>query len=209
MVEAMGMVMEAMVLEAMGGMVMEAMVLEAMVDMVVEAMEVMVDMGVEAMVDTVKEAMVDTVKEAMVVTVMEAMVVTVMEAMVVTVMEAMVKAAIVVVMGRVATDMVQVMDILETKAIIVIVHLLIKIMHIHSQEITNHNLTINLKRIPNLKHMIILKHTVSHKPIPTLIHRQLTLKLVIVMVLIINSIQKHKLRLRMDFERLMHAFNLQ
>merc|ERR1712059_210811 len=156
-----------------------------------------VDMGVEAMVDTVKEAMV------------------------VTVMEAMVKAAIVVVMGRVATDMVQVMDILETKAIIVIVHLLIKIMHIHSQEITNHNLTINLKhmpnlkrtlnlkRIPNLKHMIILKHTVSHKPIPTLIHRQLTLKLVIVMVLIINSIQKHKLRLRMDFERLMHAFNLQ
>merc|ERR1712059_234024 len=187
----------------MGGMVMEAMVLEAMVDMVVEAM---VDMGVEAMVDTVKEAMVDTVMEAMVVTVMEAMVV-------------MVMAAMVVVMGRVATDMVQVMDILETKAIIVIVHLLIKIMHIHSQEITNHNLTINLKHMPNLrrilklmpshKHMIILKHTVSHKPIPTLIHRQLTLKLVIVMVLIINSIQKHKLRLRMDFERLMHAFNLQ
>merc|ERR1712059_230507 len=182
----------------MGGMVMEAMVLEAMVDM-----------GVEAMVDMVVEAMVDTVMEVMVVTVMEAMVVTVMEAMVVTVMEAMVKAAIVVVMGRVATDMVQVMDILETKAIIVIVHLLIKIMHIHSQEITNHNLTINLKHMPNLKHMIILKHTVSHKPIPTLIHRQLTLKLVIVMVLIINSIQKHKLRLRMDFERLMHAFNLQ
>merc|ERR1712059_18600 len=176
----------------MGGMVMEAMVLEAMVDMVVEAM---VDMGVEAMVDTVKEAMVDTVMEAMVVTVMEAMVV-------------MVMAAMVVVMGRVATDMVQVMDILETKAIIVIVHLLIKIMHIHSQEITNHNLTINLKHMPNLKHIIILKHSVSHKPIPSLIHRQLTLKLVIVMVLIINSIQKHKLRLRMDFERLMHAFNL-
>merc|ERR1712059_190753 len=167
----------------------------------------------------------------------EVLVGTVMEVMVDMGMEAMVKAAIVVVMGRVATDMVKVMDILETKAIIVIVHLLIKIMHIHSQEITNHNLTINLKhmpnlrrilklmpshnrilklkrtlnlkRIPNLKHMIILKHTVSHKPIPTLIHRQLTLKLVIVMVLIINSIQKHKLRLRMDFERLMHAFNLQ
>merc|ERR1712059_247451 len=206
--------------EAMG-MVMEAMVLEAMVDMVVEAMVVM---DVEVLVGTVMEVMVDMGVEAMVDTVMEAMVVTVMEAMVVTVMEAMVKAAIVVVMGRVATDMVQVMDILETKAIIVIVHLLIKIMHIHSQEITNHNLTINLKhmpnlrrilklmpslkRIPNLKHMIILKHTVSHKPIPTLIHRQLTLKLVIVMVLIINSIQKHKLRLRMDFERLMHAFNL-
>merc|ERR1712059_5534 len=138
----------------------------------------------------------------------EVLVGTVMVDMGVEAMEATVKAAIVVVMGRVATDMVKVMDILETKAIIVIVHLLIKIMHIHSQEITNHNLTINLKHMPNLKHIIILKHSVSHKPIPSLIHRQLTLKLVIVMVLIINSIQKHKLRLRMDFERLMHAFNL-
>merc|ERR1712059_87958 len=127
------------------------------VDMGVEAM---VDTVKEAMVDTVMEAMVDTVMEAMVVTVKEAMVVTVMEAMVVTVMEAMVKAAIVVVMGRVATDMVKVMDILETKAIIVIVHLLIKIMHIHSQEITNHNLTINLKHMPNLRR--ILKLMPSH-----------------------------------------------
>merc|ERR1712059_184291 len=118
----------------------------------------------------------------------EVLVGTVMVDMGVEAMEATVKAAIVVVMGRVATDMVKVMDILETKAIIVIVHLLIKIMHIHSQEIANHNLTINLKhmpnlrrilklmpshnrilklkrtlnlkRIPNLKHMIILKHTV-------------------------------------------------
>merc|ERR1712059_129220 len=180
--------------EAMVDMVMVVM---AVVVLVGRVMEVMVDMGVEAMVDTVMEAMVVTVKAAMVV-----------------------------VMGRVATDMVQVMDILVTKAIIVIVHLLIKIMHIHSQDITNHNLTINLKHMPNLrrslnlkhipnpKHMIVLKHTVSHKSIPTLIHRQLTLKLVIVMVLIINSIRKHKLviknlRLRMDFERLMHAFNLQ
>merc|ERR1712059_51365 len=144
----------------------------------------------------------------------EAMVDMVMVVMAVEVLVGTVKAAMVVVMGRVATDMVQVMDILGTKAIIVIVHLLIKIMHIHSQDITNHNLTINLKHIPNPKHMIVLKHTVSHKSIPTLIHRQLTLKLVIVMVLIINSIRKHKLviknlRLRMDFERLMHAFNLQ
>merc|ERR1712059_200345 len=194
--------------EAMVDMVMVVMAVEVLVGTV---MEVMVDMGVETMVDTVMEAMVDTVMEAMVVTV---------------------KAAMVVVMGRVATDMVQVMDILGTTAIIVIVHLLIKIMHIHSQDITNHNLTINLKHMPNLnhilklkrtlnlkhipnpKHMIVLKHTVSHKSIPTLIHRQLSLKLVIVMVLIINSIRKHKLviknlRLRMDFERLMHAFNLQ
>merc|ERR1712059_209789 len=157
--------------EAMVDMVMVVMAVEVLVGTV---MEVMVDMGVEAMVDTVMEAMVDTVMEAMVDTVMEAMVVTV-------------KAAMVVVMGRVATDMVQVMDILGTKAIIVIVHLLIKIMHIHSQDITNHNLTINLKHMPNLRrilklmpshnhilkleHMIILKHTVSHKPIPTLIHR--------------------------------------
>merc|ERR1712080_107990 len=133
--------------------------------MVDSDMEVMVDSDMEVMVDSDMEAMVDSGMEAMVDTDVAAMVDTAMDT---------------VVMG------------------IVTVHLLIKIMRIHSQEITNHNLTINLKhmaklrrilklmpslnhilkRTLNLKRMIILKHTVSRKPIHTLIHKQLTLKLV-------------------------------
>merc|ERR1712059_78598 len=140
--------------EAMVDMVMVVMAVEVLVGTV---MEVMVVMAVEVLVGTVMEVMVDMGVEAMVVTVMEAMVDTVMEAMVVTV-----KAAMVVVMGRVATDMVQVMDILGTKAIIVIVHLLIKIMHIHSQDITNHNLTINLKHMPNLRRILKLMPSHNH-----------------------------------------------
>merc|ERR1719412_753871 len=174
--------------------------------MVDTGLEDMVDTGLEDLVDSV---VVDTVMEDMVVTVMEALVGTGMEALVDTGMEALVD------MGTVATDM----DILETKAIIPIVHLLIKIMRIHSLEITNRNLTIrlnhmakvrlilkimpSLNRILRLKPMLNLKVIRSHKLILslkrmiilklTLSHKQPTLKLATVIALILSNILKLKL----------------
>merc|ERR1719510_372339 len=93
------------------------------------------------MVDTV---VVDTVMEVMVDTGMEVMVDTGLEVMVDTGMEALAD------MGTVVTDM----GILETKAIIAIVHLLIKIMRIHSLEITKLNLSISLNHMAKLRRIL-------------------------------------------------------